>query len=83
MEQLRRGVMMKRGEKQSEGIASAAEMCRGIGMSGITYRRLKAGESSNLRNYLRAIFWCIDRYPSGRREQLMLDLAMRLRREFE
>ena len=52
-------------------------------MSERIYRKLVAGDSPNLRNYLRVIFWCIDRYPFSRREQLMLELATRRRQEFE
>lgn len=52
-------------------------------MSARIYRQLVTGENKNLGNYLRIIFRCIDRYPFSRREQLMLELATRLRQEFE
>ena len=52
-------------------------------MSERIYRQLIAGESPNLRNYLRIIFWCIDQYPSDKHERLMYELANRLKQEFE
>ena len=52
-------------------------------MSERIYRQLVKGDNPNLHNYLRVIFWCIDHYPSGRREQLMQELANRLKSEFE
>ena len=82
-EQLRRGVRVKRGRYDDEGIPSIARICKEIGMSKRIYHQLVAGESPNLRNYLRIIFWCIDHYPSDRRERLMCELANRLRQEFE
>ena len=82
-EQLRRGVRVKRGRYDDEGILSIARICKEIGMSKRIYCQLVVGESPNLRNYLRIIFWCIDHYPSGRREQLMQELVNRLRSEFE
>lgn len=83
MEQLRRSVRVKQGKHQSEGIPSIRSLCKETGMSARIYRQLVTGENKNLGNYLRIIFRCIDHYPSGRREQLMLELATRLRQEFE
>ncbi len=83
MNQLRLGASVKHGKHQTEGSLSIKNLCKEIGMSERIYRKLVVGDSPNLRNYLRVIFWCIDRYPFSRREQLMLELATRLRQEFE
>ena len=82
-DRLRCGVSVNRGCGLADGTVSVRMLCREIGMSERIYRQLVAGESTNLRNYLRIIFWCIDQYPSGRRERLMCELANRLRQEFE
>lgn len=82
-EQLRHGVRVKRGKHDDEGIPSIGRICKEIGMSARIYRQLVAGDSPNLRNYLRIIFWCIDQYPIGKREQLMMEVSVRLRQEFE
>ena len=83
-EKLRRGVNVGAGfARLSNGIPSIARVCKEIGMSKRIYHQLIAGDSPNLRNYLRIIFWCIDHYPSARREQLMQELVNRLRSEFE
>lgn len=82
-EQLRRSVKAEQGKRQDKSVPSIRHLCKEIGMSERIYRQVVAGESTNLRNYLRIIFWCIDHYPSGRREQLMQELVNRLRSEFE
>ena len=80
---LRCGVSINRGYGQVDDTVSVRMLRRKIGMSERIYRQLVAGESPNLRNYLRIIFWCIDQYPSDKRERLMYELANRLRQEFE
>lgn len=82
-DKLRLGVRVKRGKHGDEGVLPIKKLCKEIGMSERIYRKLVEGDSPNLRNYLRIIFKCIDYYPSTRREQLMLELAFRLRQEFE
>ncbi len=82
-DQLRRSVKKESGKHQDTGAPSIKSLCKEVGMSERIYRQLVAGESPNLRNYLRIIFWCIDQYPSDRRVRLMCELAVRLRQEFE
>lgn len=83
MEQLRRSVRVKQGKHQSEGIPSIKSLCKEINMSERIYRELVTGDNPNLCNYLRVIFWCIGHSPAEHCEQLMLELAFRLKREFE
>ena len=82
-EQLRRDVRVLRGKNQDEVIPSVKFLCREIGMSERIYRGLVAGDTSNLRNYLRVIFWCMDQCSPEKRKRLMFELATRLRAEFE
>ncbi len=83
MDQLRRSVRTKQGKLLDEQPPSIRRLCKEIRMSERIYRQLVKGDNPNLHNYLRVIFWCIDHYPSGRREQLMQELANRLKSEFE
>ena len=82
-EQLRRSVKAEQGKRQDKSVPSIRLLCKEIRMSERIYRQVVAGESTNLRNYLRIIFWCIDHYPTDRRGLLMMEVSARLRQEFE